>query len=427
MKRLLTDALVRSISPPASGRLELADIRCPGLALRITPAGVRSWCFRFRDSRTAKTTRSTIGKYPDVKLAEARERAESLGREVAQGINPVDAKRQARQQIAVTTFAHLAERYLSEHARRVKRSASADERNLRLHVLPSWGNRPFAQIERRDVIALVEQLIGEGKPTLANRVQALISSIFTFAIDADLVPANPCARLRRRGVESRRERTLSDEEIRTFWMGIVRPPVSRLLGLALRLQLLTGVRPGEISGMRRDELENFTDPDRAGWLIPPHRMKAKRAHYVPLSPLARATVTEALNLVPQDQPFVFASQKADGAIRANALPIAMQRFAASLIDNDDGGRTWKENPPTPHDLRRTVATRLAGLGVPGEDVSTILAHAIAGVTKMHYDRYDRAREKRRALERWERMLSEIVGDESLKSCVVRAYPRKLGF
>jgi integrase len=171
--------------------------------------------------------------------------------------------------------------------------------------------------------------------------------------------------------------------------------------------------------MRREELENFTDPDRAGWLIPAERMKAKRAHYVPLSPLARATIAQALDLVPPDQPFVFASQKADGAIRANALPIAMQRFGASLIDNDDGARTWKGNPPTPHDLRRTVATRLASLGAPGEDVSAILAHAATGVTKMHYDRYDRAREKRRALEIWARTLSDIVDNVGLKSSMVR--------
>lgn len=419
MKRVLTDVLVRAIKPPASGRLELVDIRCPGLALRVTPAGVRSWCLRFRDPRTAKTSRSTIGKYPDVTLADARAAAGDLRREVAQGINPVEAKRQARRLIAATTFAHLAERYLDEHARRAKRSAAADERNLRLHVLPDWATRPYAEIERRDVIALIERLIGAGKPTLANRVQALVSSIYTFAIDADLVSANPCARLRRRGVESKRERVLSDEEIRTFWMHIVRPPVSPLLGMALRLQLLTGVRPGEVAGMRRDELEHFADPTRAGWFIPAERMKAKRAHYVPLSPLASATVSQALELVPKDQPFVFASQKAVGAIRANALPIAMQRFGEHLPDEAEGAGTWKEDPPTPHDLRRTAATRLAGLGVSGEDVSAVLAHSAVGVTKAHYDRYDRAREKRYALELWAKALSEIVDLGVRQSTVVR--------
>lgn len=419
MKRVLTDVLVRSIQPPASGRFELVDIRCPGLALRVTPAGVRSWCFRFRDPHTKATTRATIGKYPDITLAVARDRADNLRRDVAHGINPVQVKREARQQVTTTTFAHLAERYLNEHSRRAKRSAAADERNLRLHVLPDWGTRLFAQIERRDVIALIERLIGQGKPTLANRIQALVSSIFTFAIDADLVAANPCARLRRRGVESKRERVLSDDEIRVFWEGIVRPPVSSLLGLALRLQLLTGVRPGEAAGMRRDELENFTDPTRAGWLIPADRMKAKRAHFVPLSPLACATIAQALDLVPRDQPYVFASQKVEGSIRANALPIAMQRFGENLTNEVEGAGTWKGEPPTPHDLRRTVATRLAGLGISGEDVSAVLAHAAAGVTKVHYDRYDRAREKRRALELWAQALSEIIENDRPTSSVMQ--------
>jgi integrase len=306
------------------------------------------------------------------------------------------------------SFAHLAERYLNEHARRVKRSASADERNLKLHVLPAWGSRPFAQIDRRDVIVLVERLIGEGKATLANRVQALVSSIFTFAIDAALVSSNPCARLRRRGVETKGERVLSDEEIRTFWKGIVRPPVSNRLGLALRVQLLTGARPGEVVGMQRGELEHLDDPVRAGWTIPAERMKAKRAHFVPLSRMAREVILKALETAPPDQPFVFASQKAGGAIKANAMPIAMQRFGKDIATTAEGAATWKASPPTPHDLRRTVATRLAGLGVSGEDVSAVLAHSVAGVTKAHYDRYDRAREKRQALELWGETLSAIL-------------------
>jgi hypothetical protein len=133
-------------------------------------------------STIRQTTRATIGKYPDVSLADARDRAAELRRAVAKGVNPVEEKRRERQNAGALTFSHLAERYLNEHARRVKRSASADERNLKLHVLPTWGSRPFAQIERRDVIELVERLIGEEKATLANRVQALVSSIFTFAM-----------------------------------------------------------------------------------------------------------------------------------------------------------------------------------------------------------------------------------------------------
>ena len=157
---------------------------------------------------------------PDVMLRDARLRADELRRETAAGRNPAIHKREA----PARTFAALADRYLAEHARRFKRSADQDERNLRLHILPRWGRRDYAGIGRADVIALTEKLATGGKPILANRVQALVSSIFSFAVDAALLPANPCLRLRKRGQEKAKTRTLSDEEIRTLWI----VPLSRL-------------------------------------------------------------------------------------------------------------------------------------------------------------------------------------------------------
>ena len=174
MRKALTDALVRNIAPPTTGRIEVADLREAGLSFRVTANGARSWCFRFRDPRTGKTTRATIGRYPDVPLGKARKRADAMRKEVSDGHNPVQRKRHERETAASKTFQALADRYLDEHARRKKRSADADERNLRLHVLPKWKNRPYAEIARRDVIELVEGLVTAGKPTLANRVQALI-------------------------------------------------------------------------------------------------------------------------------------------------------------------------------------------------------------------------------------------------------------
>jgi integrase len=416
MKKPLTDAVVRSAVPPATGRLEITDERCPGLQLRVTSAGVRSWSFRFRDPGSGAVTRATIGKYPALSLSYARERATDLRRSVARGVNPVEQKRQSRMDGAGRTFQALADRYVSEHARRFKRSASVDERNLRKHVLPVWGKRRFDQIERRDVIALIEGLITDGKPVLANRVQALVSGVYSFAIDADLVSANPCARLRRRGFETAGVRVLSDPELRLFWEHIIRRPVSYRVGLVLRFQLLTGVRPGEAAGLRVEELEHLHDSARAGWTIPAARMKGKREHYVPLSRMAREIVLEGIALT-SPQPFVFASERVAGPIRSNALPIAMQRFAAALDDEGPGAETWGRDPPSPHDLRRTVATRLAELGVSGEDVAAVLAHSPAGVTKAHYDRYGRAREKRRALDLWAYSLECILAGERTSNVV----------
>jgi integrase len=288
----------------------------------------------------------------------------------------------------------------------------ADERNLRLHILPKWKNRRFDEIARADIIELVEGIIAEQKPTLANRVQALISSIFSFAMDADLVKGNPCARLRRRGVETVRRRVLSDEEIRLFWHSIIQKPVSLRVGLALRLILLTGVRPGEAAGMVTRELQDIDEEDVAKWIIPAERSKNGRAHLVPLSDLARRAVGSALESIVQtgvepkiDIEHVFPSPSVK---TSPMLAVAMARFAS--IANVGERNSWTKDPPTPHDLRRTVATRLAEMGFPKEDRDAILNHTPQDVGKKHYDLYDRQREKRLALNAWSEAVLEILAN-----------------
>jgi integrase len=274
-------------------------------------------------------------------------------------------------------------------------------------VLPRWGHRDFTTISRADVIALIERLVTAGKPILANRTHALVSAIFSFAIDADLINANPAARLRKRGAERIKTRVLSDEEIRLFWARSVLPPVSRPVGLALRLILLTGVRAGEVAGMGRAELELGGDGKPVAWTIPGDRSKNGRAHYVPLSPMASALIGEALTLAGEGA-FVFLSRVGYGSIEGHALAVAIRRLGASIPNYQPGAESWKADPPTCHDLRRSVATRLSAAGTPAEDVAAILNHVRTDVTGRHYDQYRRADEKRRALDRWARILSVIV-------------------
>ena len=126
-------------------------------------------------SQTGKPSRFTIGRYPDVGIAAARERGNALRRDVAAGINPVERKYRDRHDASAKTFQGLAARYMEEHARRFKRSAHADERCLEMHILPVWAKRRYDQIERADVIELVEAIIKKGTPVQANRVQALVS------------------------------------------------------------------------------------------------------------------------------------------------------------------------------------------------------------------------------------------------------------
>ena len=391
------------------GRTEISDLRCAGLVLRIATDGGKSWSFRFR-TKAGKQTRATIGTYPDIGLTAARTRATAMRREVAEGKNPVDQKRAARVVNDAETFRGIADRYLAEHSRRHKRSHKADERNLRKHVLPKWGSRRFDTIKRGDVIALVEGLVTDGKPVLANRVQSLVSGIFTFAMDAALCEANPCHRLKKRGPERVGRRVLSDAEIRLFWNGIVEPRSKRQRGLGLRLTLLTGLRIGEIAGISRAELDGLGDAARSAWIIPGSRTKNQRDHLLPLSPLARDTILELMALVDAREEYLLPTRSRErrGSLRGKQLWQVMDNWGLALSGSDDAVRTWKAEMPTPHDLRRTVETRLAALRVPKEIRDRVLNHITPGVGSKHYNLHDYADEKRDALNRWAKFVNALV-------------------
>jgi integrase len=123
--------------------------------------------------------------------------------------------------------------------------------------------------------------------------------------------------------------------------------------------------------------------------------------------MARQTVLAALELAGDDAEHLFPSPAIDGApITAHALAVAMARFAESL--DPIAGKSWQAERPSPHDLRRTLATRLAELGIVKEDRDAVLNHTPGDVGKKHYDLYDREREKRRALDLWASTLATII-------------------
>jgi integrase len=415
MRIALTDVLLRSLKPPSRGRLQITDTRTVGLLLRVTSGGAYSWCFRCHNPFAGRqTARVTIGPWPTVTLAEARARAGEMRRQVLAG-TPLVSKPKHRAAAAAQTFAHLAQRYLTEHAERHKKAASArlDEGNLRLHVLPHWGERRYDGIGRGDIIELLEKLVTAGKPVAANRVQSLVSSVFAFGVDAGLLQANPVARLRRRGAESAKTRVLSNDELRLFWAGTTTAQV----GLALKLQLLTAARPGEIGGAMIAELEHLDDPAKARWIIPGARIKNGRTHVIPLSAAALQIVRAALALNKPGAVYLFGEGGLPRHLMGRAM-LALAKQAPPMGEHADAAATWAANVPTPHDLRRTCATRLSELRVPKEDRDAILNHAPQDVGGKHYDHYGREREKRVALSTWAAALHDILEPRERGATVV---------
>jgi integrase len=396
--------------------------RPSGLVLRVTANCARTFAFRFRHPLSRKTLRLTIGGYPAVNLEAARKRAREMAAQVGAGESPIDVRMAEREATPTRTFAALAERYLREYAERFKRPRSIEEdrRNLAVHVLPKWGKRDFRTIRRADIIALIESIISDGKHAAANRVHTLISGIFSFAIDAELLDANPAARLRKRGVEQPRHRVLDDGEIRTFWNKIVLSPVSRPVGLALRLALLTAARANEVAGARKAEFQNLNGAEPAVWVIPGERVKNKRDHLLPLAPLAVTTIKTAIGLTDPDDEFLFPTPLGRGGpIDRHTLSMAMARFGKSL--KGQGAAAWQKDMPTPHDLRRSAATRLAEMGIPKEIRDRVLNHAgdRHDPESKHYNKYDFQKEKCDALSRWAAQIAAIVEPAKVVSMPVK--------
>ncbi|UYW29047.1 integrase arm-type DNA-binding domain-containing protein [Methylorubrum extorquens] len=479
----LTDAAVKAWAVPEAGRVEIADSRCRGLVLRITAKGDRSWSFRFRDT-DGRTQRVTIGPYPEVGLSAARAKAEDHRARVARegstigdrkaarlaverrqaeeqaAIASAEAERLAAEQAVADVQAHawetLAEQYLLRHAKPKKRSAGEDERMLQLHVTPRWAGRDFRTIKRSDCIRLIEQVGDTGKTALANRLCPLLSKLFKFAVDRGMLEASPAVALPRVAPNVVRDRVLSEDEVAMFWGATGDAAAfSPLVSLALRLIIVTGVRPGEVAGLHESELQDIDNPPRAVWYIPAERMKAKRPHAVPLTPLALSIIREAIQLTDDmgerraavsgvtplapGQRHVFTSPRGTPggkAMDAHALAHAMARLGRVMTKPADGeppawmrgkaASTWLIDLPTPHDLRRTAATGMRGLGVSISDVQAVLGHSRQDVLGRHYDRHDAMPEKRRALTRWAGELERVVAGEAdekvvaLRSSQVRA-------
>lgn len=409
MRSILTDAMLKSIRKPKKGRTELSDLRCMGLTFRITDKGAKTFSYRFRDPATGRVGRVTLGRYPDLSLAKARSKADTLRANVVEGINPAEQKRRQRASAVSRTFGVIANRYIEEYAKRHKKSSSVreDERNLRLHLKPEWNHRSIDDVGRADVIELTEALAKSGRGVLANRVQALVSGIFNFALDAGLTKSNPCWRLRKRAAEKAATRVLTDDEIRLFWAAGILPPLNQRTGLALRLILLTGVRPGEAVGLHRGELHNLDDAAKAIWIIPGKRTKNKLTHAVPLATQARKTILVALDLIDKEETFIFVSpRKPTQPMRPYSLTRAMERLAR--VVKGPAAKTWKSNPPTPHDLRRTFRTRLSALGVPKDVRDRLMNHKPRDVGERHYDMHEFLAEKRNGLSWWDEAVSEIL-------------------
>jgi len=417
MTRLTDVALRAALKKAAPGaRRELADGAVPNLALRLGP-GSATWTLKVRvageggiskrgHKQKGKPHRLTLGEYPGVSIEAARGLASTYIEQAKRGISPAAAL-ESMATAGGSTVRALAGKFVTDYVRMKElRALRKYQMALDVHALPEIGDVLADVLSREQVRNLVKQAMvrhprGEGpkdRPRggkeAARTLISVLRKMINWGIEEGLLKRkdNPVSGMEKNlPKKKQKERVLSLEEARVAWRAA--QTLGYPFGPAYQLIMLTGCRPGEWSRSQRP----WIDLKQALAVIPADGYKSEHVHVVPLVPQAVSILEDVLSdHGGQSGEHIFSGT--DGKRPLGGWTKAKARIARAICAAS-GERVTK--PWTPHDLRRTVATRIAEqLGVGGEQlIRRVLGHSDGSVTAI-YNRYGYVKEMRVVLERW---------------------------
>jgi integrase len=346
----LTETSIRKLKDPAKEKL-IGDER--GLYLRCYPSGRRSWLYRSRKGGTWKTR--NLGEWPGVSLSEARSKAAELD------------KRTLPESV---TFGAMLDEWFQ---RRIEPRYKVTK-NIEVYVSrgkAEAGNTPLSQLTTKRLTDILVEYADDA-PVAANRCLSNWKLALKYAVERGYIERSPLENTTSAvagGEEKSRDRVLSDAEIKALWKD------QHDHAPLLKFLLLTGLRISEAQSATHDNLN--------GDVLAIPENKSSRPHWVYLPPMAK-------ELTGNHDGYLFAQ-------RSNTAVQARLRNTAKV--------TW-----TPHDLRRTFATRLAGLGVDPLVVEKMLNHTLGGVLAT-YNRHAYEDERKDAAVLWATELHRLIGGE----------------
>ena len=398
---LLTHRTIETLRP-AEEPYRVPDQRCKGLAVRVSPSGVKTWDLAYRIRGTGKMRRLSLGRTSDVGLEQARERANELTSAARGGRDLIGEEGEARDAAASRiTVASLIDLYLRRRVLGRLRTAKTIESRLRRTLTPIL-QQYAADISRRDIRELLNAMVDVGKGREAEKRRQVCTAMFRWALSQDIVAADPTAGLEAYDRGTPRDRVLTVEEIETLWKWLDTDALSLEAADILKLELLTGARCGEISGLRAEEI----DRNKWVWTLPAQRSKNGRQRVTPIVGAAREMLERRLSGVENGPLFMLEKGVVVTSAhighylltRRTTLPIAIF---------------------TSHDLRRTFATMLAEMGIALDLVAAIVGHELGGkdtrTLVRHYVHTDMLERKAQALKAWDDRLKGIVlGEEAEK-------------
>ncbi len=363
-KRALSDLTVKRAKPPATGQVDIFDAGYPGFALRVSYGGGKSWVYFYRIG--GRLRRRSLGTYPAVTLAEARQLWRDAKHQVSLGRDP------GWQRASDLNFESVAREWLKRD-QADKRSLKEVTRIVEKELIPEWGQRSIRDIRRHDILVLSDRIADRGATTMARRVMAYVHRLFRWAKSRDLIEANPATDLPKPGREVARDRVLTDAELATVWKAA--DEMAWPYGRAVQLLILTGARRAEIGELKWSEIHGDTIK------LSSARTKNAEAHEIPLSEQALDVLSRMPRIAGSD--YVFANP-----LKSGAWSNAKLKFSAAKI------QPWRI-----HDLRRTVSTGMNELGTEPHIVEAVLGHTVKGVAGV-YNRAKHETAKRAALEAW---------------------------
>ncbi len=441
----LTDGYVEGVA--VDGRDQVIwDTALPRLGLRVTPAGMRIYVVQYRAKPApgvpSITRKVTIGEHDGSlwnvtkaraaarrvlgavdtggdPVAERQAKAEADKRmkaEAAQAAARAAAEAEARER---ERFETLAERYIAQ-ALKGKRSGAETARLLRRDPTDAWTGRQVGTIRRVEVADLINA-IRERSPATARLTYAALRGLFAWCIEREVIANSPCDHVKAPPRPPARDRVLADDELATIWGGA--EALEYPFGPIIKLLMLTGQREAEVAGMAWSEI----DLAAATWVIPKGRTKNGREHAVDLSPDA----VEIIKALPNVGELLFPARRAPARKHARkpgeAIPRPVVGFSAAkrLLDGDVQRKTKAQLPTASlapwrfHDLRRTAATGMAGMGFPPHVVERVLNHAsgVTGGLVGVYQRHEYRAERKAALDAWGKRVASIVSGQAPASNV----------
>jgi integrase len=384
----LTETQIRNFKPLQKAYKKTDD---DGLVLLIRPTGTKVWQYRYRFQKKANIY--TIGQYPEVGVSEARQVRDKVKKLVRSGVDPNLSKKEMKKNElskSASSFRTVAEDWLDKQVwvpKHTKNIRSQLERD----VLSVVGHLQLNEIKPLVVVDILKSIERRGAPDVAKRTGQHMSAIYEYAINHGLCDYNPASgrsKIIKSPAVSHRPH-LSSEQLPDFLQSLENYVGTKLVKLAMKLLMLTMVRPGELRHAKWDEV----DEENAVWRIPSGRMKMRREHIVPLSSQALDVLREIKEISGKGN-LIFPGN------RSPEKPISDVTLIKVIKTIGFGAKL------TPHGMRGTASTILNERGFRSDVIERQLAHIEQNKIRGAYNHAEYLDERRKMLSWWGSYLSE---------------------